>query len=237
VDCLRTAMGLVLSLFVLAGHTFAAEPVNPFPPRTAARDSVPGVVHTSDGKVFAGEVFLTPGKQLPLFDPVRKENILIALRDLDWLEVSVVAERVEREWRFKEEGSDEKVFTGKTYPRRDYALTLQRRGGKPQRVELANGVPLYVLPHISREAAGKEGAVAQAPPKPVRFFLQPYDRGEPGMELKDIVYVRRVEFGAEAVAKALSAAAEQMPPGERENADKKADTPQETGQPPRKERS
>jgi hypothetical protein len=88
----------------------------------------------------------------------------------------VLWERDEKEWHFKESGSDIKEFNGKTYPNRETQYTFTLLNGQT----LSGGVvePLYL----------------QTPDGPVLFALHKRDKGEVGQTLKQLVYVKSAEF-------------------------------------------
>jgi len=100
----------------------------------------------STGEKIVGKVYMTRGKRLRVRDPKRKRPREVALTDLERLEVLVLKKRIERDWRFKEEGSPEKVFTGKTYPRLDFGLKLTFASGDVLEGLLVKGTTVYVEP-------------------------------------------------------------------------------------------
>jgi hypothetical protein len=101
------------------------------------------------------------------------------------IEVTVQWERMDKEWRFKEAGNPEKIYTGREYPVRMLEWRLVLRNDH-EIVGHILGQPLYV----------SEGGRAE------RFILHQRDKGEMGQALKDLVYVKRVEFGPEAYERA-----------------------------------
>lgn len=139
-------------------------------------DAVPGEIFLSNGKLVKGFVYLTRGRALRLFDEKGKACTEFRLKDLKEFRTNVVEERIEKVWRWKEGGSDVKLFTGKTYPRRDYNFTVTPKRGKPMTGNLAYGTPIY----MRLEDGSKK-----------RFLLQPYKKGEVGSTLKDLVYLKR----------------------------------------------
>jgi hypothetical protein len=94
----------------------------------------------------------------------------------------VLKEWVEEEWRFKENASDEKYFTGRTYPAREYTHKITLHNG--QKIEGTLSGIVYVRAPSAEE--------------PQRFVLHKRDKGEPGTELKDLVFVRSIQIGARA---------------------------------------
>jgi hypothetical protein len=146
-------------------------------------DAVPGYLETSDGKIHPGRLSLTRDAKLKIYDEERKRHREIPLKGIDRIDCTVLEERDEKEWRFKENSNDEKYFTGRTYPAREYAhkITLQNR----QTVQGSLSGIVYVQADLAEE--------------PERFLLHKRDKGEPGTELKSLVYVRSIRLGAKAL--------------------------------------
>ena len=144
---------------------------------------MPGYLETSDGKLHPGQVSLTRDAKLKIYDEERKRHREIPLKAIDRIDCTVLKEWDEKEWRFKENASDEKFFTGRTYPAREYAhkITLQNR----QTVQGSLSGIVYVQADQAEE--------------PERFLLHKRDKGEPGTELKSLVYVRSIRLGAKAL--------------------------------------
>ena len=102
------------------------------------------------------------------------------------MEGTVEWERMDKEWRFKEAGHPEKVYSGRKHLVRSPAWTLTLRNGRPIRGHVL-GQPLYVEHHGKAE----------------RFILHQHDKGAVVQRLADLVYIRRVEFGPEACRRAV----------------------------------
>jgi len=147
------------------------------PARVAARE---GTIILSNKEQIHGQLSLTPGKRLRVWDTKRKRYRDIALAELSGIKVRVTRQRVEKEWRFKEEGNDEKVFTGRTYPRLEFGLTLTLGGKRRIEGRIARGTPLYLQPQKGKRR---------------RFLIQPYMTGEAGRTAEQLVYLKEVVFG------------------------------------------
>lgn len=177
----------------------------------ARADGVPGYVEVSTGLKVPGRIYTTRAKRLKIYNLERKmyEYVPVAAckrieavvkfhnveRKMDeYVPVAASSgfqaveawERLEKEWRFKEAGNPEKVYTGRSYPLRmlTWRLTLLN---DHQIVGHILGQPLY----------------AEHNRKAERFILHQRDKGEMGATLESLVYVRRVEFGADAYNKAV----------------------------------
>ena len=143
----------------------------------ASGDVVPGTIILSTGEKICGEVFLTRGKRLRIWDLERELYRDFELKKIAQMRIKVKRQRIEKEWRFKEEGSPEKVFTGRFYPRLDFTLTLTLLNGKRVECNLVRGQPLYVQPPQGKKR---------------RFILQPHLKGEVGQTPGLLVYPKEI---------------------------------------------
>ena len=98
-----------------------------------------------------------------------------------------------KEWKFKETTSDEKIYTGRSYPAREYLHTITLHDGRTITGPLAAIV--YVQPQQYDSSQPSE----HAEPKAERFLLNKRNKGELGQELKSLVYVKRIKLGKEAL--------------------------------------
>jgi hypothetical protein len=145
-------------------------------------DAMPGSLELSDGKVHPGQISLTRDARLKIYDEAQKKHREIPLRAIKRIDCTVQREWLEEEWRFKENASDEKYFTGRKYPVREYAHKITLQNG--QRIEGTLSGIVYVQ--------------AEAAEQPLRFLLHKRDKGEPGTGLSSLRYVRTIRLGAEA---------------------------------------
>ena len=153
----------------------------------ARKDAVPGCVELSSGVKLAGKIYTTRAKRLKIYNLKRELYEFVPVAALKRIEVAVEWERMDKEWRFKESGNPEKVYTGREYPVRSLVWTLTLRNDHAITGHIL-GQPLYVqLPSGKVE----------------RFILHQRDKGEMGRTLADLIYICRVEFGPEAYHQAL----------------------------------
>ena len=140
------------------------------------RNERSGEVTLSDGKTVKGLISSTPDKPLRLWDEKASKYIDIPFHSIASMEAVVIWEREEPEWRFKESGSDIKIFTGKSYPAHElvYKVTLSNE----QIIE--GGI---VAPVKIRQEAGIVSKV-----------LHKRDKGNVGQTLKDLVYIKKIVF-------------------------------------------
>ena len=197
-----TALTLSIAAAVcLRGTPSVAEPppINPFAPKPAVRsDSVPGCIELSDGTTLYGQIHLTRDKRLKIKDERIGRQREIPLPVVARIDCIVKKEWLEKEWRFKELALDEKIYTGKKYPVREYLHEITLQDGRK-----ITG-PLSALVYIQPpEADNQKNADKKKPkPKAERFILHKRDKGKPGTMLKELVYVKSIELGEKAMKEA-----------------------------------
>ena len=157
---------------------------------------MPGCVETSDGKVHPGQITLTRDARLKIFDEQQKKHREVPLKAIKRIDCTVLKEWVEEEWRFKENASDEKYFTGRTYPSREYTHTITLQNG--QKIEGTLSGIVYVR--------------APSAEDPDRYLLHKRDKGQPGTDLKSLVYVRSIQLGDKALEEGTRKAAKEPRP-------------------------
>jgi len=167
----------------------SGNPTNPFGSGKQAvrrKDAVPGYIELSNGVKHPGRIYTTRAKRLKIYNLKRKIYEFVPVPACKQIDVIVEWERMDRQWRFKEAGNPEKVYTGRAYPLRMLAWRLTLRNDH-QIVGHILGQPLY---------ATHDG-------KAERFLLHKRDKGPMGAKLEDLIYIRRVVFGPDAYNKAL----------------------------------
>ncbi|MHC4177150.1 MAG: hypothetical protein ACYSWU_06570 [Planctomycetota bacterium] len=199
---------LVLSVLPLtAGQSAgAADPpvINPFGPKPSVReDAVPGYVEMSDGTVHPGQIYLTRDKRLKIYDEKLQRQREIPLRAVKQIECRVKKQWMEKEWKFKEAAKSEKMYTGRTYPAREYLHVITLRDKRT----ITGPVSAIVYVQPSRTVAGEPGGYP-ARPKPQRYLLHKRHKGKIGDDLKSLVYVKLIKLGYDALAEGRKKAAE-----------------------------
>jgi hypothetical protein len=158
--------------------------LDPFGPREEARDDAgPGYLELSDGTVHPGLLYLTRDHRLKIYDDKEERQRQVPLRAVRRIDCSVVKEWLEKEWRFQENASDMKVYTGRSYPVREYIHTITLTTGRTIRG------PLSAIVYVQADGA----ADAE------KFLLHKSDKGDPGTELRSLVYVHTIRLGPEAL--------------------------------------
>jgi len=135
-----------------------------------------GTVTLSNGEKIHGHLSHTREKPVRVWIESQKEYRDIPFKLITSFSANATNEYDEKEWHFKESGSDIKEFTGKSYPVREMTYTLTLVNGQT----VAGGVvePIYL--------ERREG--------PYTFSLLKRDKGNVGQTLKQLVYVTRIEF-------------------------------------------
>lgn len=146
-------------------------------------DAVPGFLELSDWTIHPGMLFLTRDARLKIFDDERKQFREIPLKAIKRIDCTVVKAWVEEEWRFKENASDEKYFTGRSYPAREYTHKITLQNGRTIQGSLSGIVFVQADPAKESE----------------RHLLHKRDKGAPGTTLASLVYVRSIELGEKAL--------------------------------------
>jgi hypothetical protein len=139
-------------------------------------DARQGTIVLSNGGKITGKIAHTQRKPLRVWIEADKEYKDVPFASIQTIDVTVVWEKLEAEWNFKESGSDIKVYSGKSYPARETQYQIILKNGKT----ITGGVvvPLYV----------------ETPDGSVTYVLHKRDKGDIGQSLDQLVYVKHVEF-------------------------------------------
>ncbi len=189
------ASTLLLSVFGPMLHGDDPPPINPFEaPSETRAESLPGVIELSDGSLHPGKLSLTRDARLRIFETKAQRQREIPLSAVRRIDCAIAREWLEKEWRFKESGSDQKVFTGRSYPAREYVHTITLNDGRTIRGDLSAVV------YLQGESPTAE-----------RYLLHKRDKGPLGTDLRALLYVRALVLGEKAFAEAKEKAARNDP--------------------------
>ena len=148
-----------------------------FAPLPGARDeSRPGSITLSDGKVIKGRLSTTSRQPLHVWIEAEKRFEDVPFSLITSINVTVVLEEQTKEWNFVQSGSDIKEYSGKTYPTRVTEYTITEDDGSVVAGSVA--APIYL-------EAGEQSH---------GYILHKSQKGEIGQAIKDMVYVKSVEF-------------------------------------------
>lgn len=152
--------------------------VNPFARKAGFRreDALPGVIELSDGRQIAGAIYGTREKPYSVWVEKEKRWRRIPLISVLSITAVVVGERMELEWRWKEMGAPERVYTGRKYPWRRFLWKFHLIDGSYV-TGAVKGQPIWV--ETSHKTSGP-------------WLLTERSKGPIGTTLKDLVYVKRV---------------------------------------------
>lgn len=157
--------------------------IDPFSPTTIPRDdTIGGELRLSDGTIHAGDIFLPRDVRLKIRDLSKQQVREIPLSAVQRIECRIEREWQEKEWRFVENADQRKVYTGRSYPVRQYTHTITLHNGRS-----ITG-PLSAVVYVRNDGAQE----------PHKFLLHKRQKGELGQKLSDLVYVRSIVLGAAA---------------------------------------
>jgi hypothetical protein len=190
--------GVVLCVLVFGFACGAAQEAKKDGPRPAA-------VYLSNGEVFTGDIFLTPGRSFKLNIPKAgelKTSDMITGADVQYgkvrtftfgpvrtMEFHAEREEMTRQWRFIETTKyDEKTgeadyspakkeFSGQPHPVRYLAATVDFESGESLQGHLYTAT-IYL----------------KTKDKTLRWILRSKDQGKEGQTLNDLVYVERIQM-------------------------------------------
>lgn len=186
-------LGLIAAgplILTLLRGMFAAAPVfsADAPPGFAAAtggDSAPpeltGTVVLSDGTEYASaRITARADLTLEVFCGPDNERKSLLFSEISEVRQVVAEEGRQPEWRWKEGGGNEKIFTGREYHWRKLTLELRLKNGDKLSGKLGRGVALTM-----------DATTAQGEKVRRQLILQPQQKGEPG-EAAAPVFVARI---------------------------------------------
>jgi hypothetical protein len=182
--------------------------LNPFAkPSQDREDVLPGCIDLSDGTIHPGKVYLTRDVRLKIYDQQLQRQREVPLQVVATIQCEVQKEWLEKEWRFKANADNEKVYTGRSYPVREYIHTITLGDGRTITGPLS-GI-IYVDP--------SDGSKSE------RFLMHKRQKGELKESLESLVYPKKIELGESALRSGLERKARQGIDGKR--ADEKTASP------------
>ena len=174
-------ISLVLVMLILFTGAFCSvngeEKVNPEVPDNKEAAKPKDVIKYSDGQEKIGKLSLRGETALTVFNLERKDTVKVALADISKIDVEIESATMEKVWRFIEEGSPEKIFTGEEYPLHKYITVITLLNGVVIRTHLS--AVLYLK--------NKEGKLE-------RVFLLTKQAGTVENNLEDLVYIKHITF-------------------------------------------
>lgn len=144
--------------------------------RPSREDALPGVVELSDGKILAGYLYTTAEKDWSLYVEDQKRWVNIPFLSVLSITAEADEEKMEQEWRWKEMGVPERVYTGKQYPTRRLRWKFHLIDDTTLTGTI-KGQPLWV-----------ESGHTQVGP----LVLHERSKGTAGQTMAELVYPRRI---------------------------------------------
>ena len=156
-----------------AEESIAAGGVSDKPSR---EDALPGVIELSNGKVLAGFLATTAEKPWVVYVESQQRNRTIPFLSVLSISAVVEEEAMEPEWRWKEMGVPEKVFTGREYPTRRFQWKFHLIDDSTV-TGVIKGQPLWL--ELRGERIGP-------------MTLSERTKGDMGQKLPDLIYPKRI---------------------------------------------
>lgn len=135
-----------------------------------------GTLVLSNGQRITGRFATTREKPLRVWDDKANEYRDVPFKLVASLDAVILWERDEKEWHFKDSGSDIKEYSGKTYPARELQYKVTLLNGQT----LTGGIvaPLYNITDDGN----------------VTYVLNKREKGPLGQPLAQLVYVKHLEL-------------------------------------------
>ncbi len=143
--------------------------------RVRRPDALPGVAILSDGTIHPGGLYTTRDRNWEVWVESRKRWRHIPPILVLSIEAVVIEQGMDKEWRWKEMGSDEKIFTGRARPVRRFRWRFHLIDDSVVTGSV-KGQPLWI----------DAGAKPLGP-----YILHERSAGQYGQTLKDLVYLKR----------------------------------------------
>ena len=163
-------------------------------------DTMPGYIELSNGEVHAGLLYITRDKRLEMYDVELKRQRTIPIHKIAKIECNVEQEWMEKVWRFKELASDEKMYTGETYPCRIFTYTLVFDDDRT-----LEG-PMSGIIFVQKLKEGEDASVGHIPERDAeRFYFhkRQAEKTDIGKKLSEIHYTVLVKIGEDAYKEGL----------------------------------
>ncbi|MDR1964523.1 MAG: hypothetical protein LBQ50_12150 [Planctomycetaceae bacterium] len=159
-------------------------------------DTVPGYVEMSNGEVFPGLLYITRDKRLEIFDVELKRQRTIPITKIAKIECNVEKEWLEKIWRFKELASDEKMYTGETYPCRIFTYTITLDDGREIEAPMSG---LIFVQELEPGETPEVGHIPERDAARLYFHKRQAEKTDVGKKLADIHYTKLVKIGDDAL--------------------------------------
>lgn len=171
---------ITAALLMCLATSQALQAGSPFAPRKGRKDVRQGTITLSTDEKLVGLIWTTRGKAFRIFDRPSNAYEDVKFEELAKAEMAVESKIVEQDWRWKQGGSDVKVFTEWWYLWHKYVTTFTLTDG----TKLVGDVvaPIY----IKKDDDGKV----------VRYEFHKRDKGPKSKkkDLKPLVHIKEITF-------------------------------------------
>lgn len=153
---------------------------------STATERRPGLIKMSDGTEHKGEIWFTDGK-LRVYegqDVMDGRYVNVSQKELVSITFEDRQKTMERPWRFRNAGSDEKEFLPGEYPVINFGAQVKLGSGKTLAGHLMT-TPVFI------RSQGTENPMDHDDNK---FVLKYQVKGEVGQTYKDVIYVASITF-------------------------------------------
>jgi len=165
-------------------------------PSVPARpDALPGIIELSDGRLVPGWIYTTRDRNLEVWVESEKRWRCVPLLSVLSLTAVVIEQEMVQQWRWKEMGQPERVYTGKQFPAMRFHWKVHLIDDSYV-VGAIRGQPLWVS--LKDQKYGP-------------FVLCDRAKGDLGKDFADIIHVKRAIISRKMLERAL-----QTPPGEKQ---------------------
>ena len=148
----------------------------PIVKRAQNEESKYGEIALSDGRIVRGEIFLRGSRQIKIFDKERECYRYVPLDVIRRIDIEIIKEVKEDEWRWLEAANDAKVQTGRFYWWHQYDTTITPTKGKP--ITGAVRGPIYI--RTDKEV--------------MRFILHDRNKGKLDADLEGLVFIKWINL-------------------------------------------
>jgi hypothetical protein len=172
-----------------AGNSAASQPA-----ASLREDALPGAIELSDGFVLGGFLYTT--RDSPFVVYLEQEKVYRRIPPIAVLSITAIIkdQTVEPQWRWKEMGAPERVYTGRQQPVRRLEWKFRLIDGSTV-TGIVKSQPIWI------EQDGK---------KLGPFILQERSQGSEGTNPADLGYIRKVVISRQAMEQVLAVPTENL---------------------------
>lgn len=122
----------------------------------------------------------------------KKKRTTVPYKEIVRIRQIVVEEGLEKQWRWKEGGANEKFYTGKAYPWRKLQVEITKADGSVVKGKLSSGVPVTIT--WKETVDDKQTGEKKEAEKKRKVLITPRQKGSLGDALESLVFVKDMTF-------------------------------------------